>query len=68
MSDFTIQPAPAHPPKEGGGLNPGLLGGPAAAFHVPGPQIPNPATLQSLGPAATREELEKREKELNKCD
>ncbi|KAF8601252.1 hypothetical protein BDV93DRAFT_524847 [Ceratobasidium sp. AG-I] len=64
-----ILPAPSNPPQEGGGLNSGLQQGPAGAFHVPGPQIPNQETLNSLGAPLVRlskEELQKRQEELNK--
>ena len=43
-----------NPPQEGGGLNSGLQQGPAGAFHVPGPHIPNQETLSSLGAPLVR--------------
>ncbi|CAE6435022.1 hypothetical protein RSOLAG1IB_10826 [Rhizoctonia solani AG-1 IB] len=65
--DFKTQPAPSHPPQEGGGLNPGLAGsGNVGAFHAKGPLIPSEEVLNDLGKPLSREELEKRQEELNK--
>ncbi|QRV78076.1 hypothetical protein RhiJN_20901 [Ceratobasidium sp. AG-Ba] len=70
MSDsdkqFTIQPAPSHPPQEGGGLNSGLQQGPAAIFHAKGPHIPQQDVLNKLDAPLSKEELQKRQEELNK--
>ncbi|KAG9078692.1 hypothetical protein FRC06_008235 [Ceratobasidium sp. 370] len=45
---FTIQPAPPHPPQEGGGMNSGLQQGPAGAFHAKGPHVPTQEILSKL--------------------
>ncbi|CAE6410171.1 unnamed protein product [Rhizoctonia solani] len=67
MSDqFNIQPAPSHPPQEGGGLNSGFQQGAAAAHHAKGPHIPDDNTLSTLDKPLSREELQKRQEELNK--
>ncbi|KAJ1304975.1 hypothetical protein OPQ81_000018 [Rhizoctonia solani] len=66
MSDqFNIQPAPSHPPQQGGGLSSGAQGA-VEAFHAKGPHIPSEEVLQTLGGPLSREELQKRQKELNK--
>ncbi|CUA70023.1 hypothetical protein RSOLAG22IIIB_08862 [Rhizoctonia solani] len=67
MSDqFNIQPAPSHPSQEGGGLNPGFQQGAAAAHHAKGPHIPDEQVLSTLDKPLSREELQKRQEELNK--
>ncbi|CAE6460548.1 unnamed protein product [Rhizoctonia solani] len=68
MSDsFKIQPAPSHPPQEGGGLNSGLAGsGAAGAFHAKEPHVPSDEVLRTLDEPLSREELAKRQEELNK--
>ncbi|KAG9104032.1 hypothetical protein FRC07_009863 [Ceratobasidium sp. 392] len=63
---FTIQPAPANPPQEGGGMNPGLQGGAAAAHHAKGPHVPTQEVLSKLDAPLSKEELKKRQEELNK--
>ncbi|CAE6453687.1 unnamed protein product [Rhizoctonia solani] len=67
MSDqANILPAPSHPPQEGGGLNSGLQQGAAAAHHAKGPHIPGQEVLSTLDKPLSREELQKRQDELNK--
>ncbi|KAG8726476.1 hypothetical protein FRC10_007099 [Ceratobasidium sp. 414] len=63
---FTIQPAPAHPPQQGGGINSGLLQGAAGAFHAKGPHVLNQEILNKLDTPLSSEELRKRQEELNK--
>ncbi|KAG8785087.1 hypothetical protein FRC12_017985 [Ceratobasidium sp. 428] len=63
---FTIQPANPNPPQEGGGLNPGLQGGAAGAFQAKGPHIPAQDVLSKLDAPLSKEELKKRQEELNK--
>ncbi|KAG8696491.1 hypothetical protein FRC11_000700 [Ceratobasidium sp. 423] len=66
MSDRAfIQPAPAYPPQAGGGLQSGSKGG-AEAFHAKEPHIPNEDVLSTLDKPLSREELQKRQEELNK--
>ncbi|KDQ23291.1 hypothetical protein PLEOSDRAFT_1090794 [Pleurotus ostreatus PC15] len=64
---FTIQPHPAKTndpndlkPSDGFLANAGI-----AAHHATGPQIPNQETLNSLEQPLSREELQKRQAELN---
>ncbi|CAE7216827.1 unnamed protein product [Rhizoctonia solani] len=67
MSDnVNIQPAPSHPPQEGGGFNAGLQQGAAAAHHAKGPHIPDDKILSTLDKPLSSEELQKRQEELNK--
>ncbi|KAG8682438.1 hypothetical protein FRC09_016772 [Ceratobasidium sp. 395] len=63
---FTIQPVDGNPPQEGGGLNPGLQGGAAGAFQAKGPHIPAQDVLSKLDAPLSKEELKKRQEELNK--
>ncbi|KAG9083683.1 hypothetical protein FS749_005839 [Ceratobasidium sp. UAMH 11750] len=64
MSDqqFTTQPAPANPPSQGTATFQEVAG----ALNVPGPQILNQETINALGKPLSREELKKRQEELNK--
>ncbi|KDN43037.1 hypothetical protein RSAG8_06360, partial [Rhizoctonia solani AG-8 WAC10335] len=66
MSDqFNIQPAPSHPPQQGGGLNSGLQGGAVAAHHAKGPHILSGDVISALDEPLSRQELQKRQEELN---
>ncbi|KAG8785088.1 hypothetical protein FRC12_017986 [Ceratobasidium sp. 428] len=64
MSDqkFTTQPAPSDPPA----LGTAALQEIAGVLNVPGPQIPDQASVNALGTPLSREELKKRQEELNK--
>ncbi|KAG8678547.1 hypothetical protein FRC08_017679 [Ceratobasidium sp. 394] len=59
---FTTQPAPANPPGQGATTFQEVAG----ALNVPGPQIPNQETINALGEPLSKEELKKRQEELNK--
>ncbi|KAK0495671.1 hypothetical protein EDD18DRAFT_1354178 [Armillaria luteobubalina] len=70
-STFSIQPHPAktndpsdlNPPTQGGGLRSDPVMG---AHHAKGPHIPKQDILNSLEQPLSREELRKRQAELNK--
>ncbi|KAG8782611.1 hypothetical protein FRC12_020610 [Ceratobasidium sp. 428] len=64
MSDqkFTTQPAPSDPPAQDATALQEIAG----VLNVPGPQIPDQASINALPAALTPEELKKRQEELNK--
>ncbi|KAG8705189.1 hypothetical protein FRC09_003111 [Ceratobasidium sp. 395] len=67
MSDqkFTTQPAPSDPSVQ----DPTALQEIGSVLNVPGPQIPDKASVDALGAALASlspEELKKRQEELNK--